>query len=216
MMLKKLLISITIAVSLMGSFDTANAFELPKKKLTYLDRPHFNFGVGFGSTQLVHGGDTIEGRHGFSFRIMAGHHLSKNLIAEVFYQVSSFKFYSPDPVSGADPLLTRAGISEQVIRASYVFDKRRFQPYVSVGVGGYHFFGEDAQTALAFPFNFEVPVSVGLRSFYAKDRFSFDVEFMYRFLFGENQEQDVLNLLNVDKISFNAISIMGTFTFHTF
>lgn len=204
-------------VGLIFSFSSLHAFELTKKKISYLDRPNLTLGIGFGSTQLVNnGGGDIKGKHGFSFRVMAGHHLSKNLIAEVFYQVSGFRFYSPDPVSGAEPLLTRAGISEQVIRASYVFDKKRFQPYISAGIGGYHFFGEDAQTALAFPFNLEVPVSIGLRSFYAKDRFSFDIEFMYRFLFGENQEQDVLNLLNVDKISFNAISIMGTFTFHTF
>ncbi|HMQ11381.1 MAG TPA: hypothetical protein PKC21_01740 [Oligoflexia bacterium] len=205
-----------IFFSLILCLGCAHAFELTKQKTTYLDRPNLTLGIGFGSTQLVAGGDDIKGKHGISFRVMAGHHLSKNLIAEVFYQVSGFRFYSPDPVSGAEPLLTRAGISEQVIRASYVFDKKRFQPYISAGIGGYHFFGEDAQTALAFPFSFEVPVSVGLRSFYAKDRFSFDIEFMYRFLLGENQEQDVLNLLNVDEISFNAISIMGIFTFHTF
>jgi hypothetical protein len=183
------------------------------EKTSFEESKFVSFGAGVGFLDFSRESG-IDGDAGFGFRLSGGHHFNRYLEAEFSYLFSTFRFDSPDPVSPAVSLNTRAGMNQYMMRMILTYPDVLLQPYISAGVGGYDWFGINSETALSFPIHFMFPVSSGVRAYVYRNRISLDLDFTYSFLLGENQTQDTLTLLGLNKVEFDTYSFMGSFTFH--
>jgi hypothetical protein len=193
----------------------ASAFDVVDEKTSYLDSKYVTLGVGLGITGFSHQSG-ISGNTGFGFKVSAGHHFNRYLQAEILYQFSTFYWNTPDPVTPTAALRTRAEMSQEAIRLVALYPAVVAQPFLSVGIGGYNFLGVNQATGLSFPMNFMIPLGAGVQTYLLKNRLSFDVEFNYQILFGENQSADTLAILGLQSVSFNTYSVMGSFVFHLY
>ncbi len=191
----------------------AQAFDVIDQRISFIDSKYVTLGVGLGMTgfSMEKG---ISGDTGFGVRVVAGHHFNKYFQAEIGYQFSTFRFQSPDPVDTTLALDTRAEMNQEWIRILAIYPDVLLQPYISAGIGGYNLFGVNQETALDFSISYYVPLAAGLRAYLYKNKISFDAEYGYQILFGENQSADTLNLLGLNEVSFNTTSIMFTLNFH--
>lgn len=194
---------------------SASAFDVVDRQTSYAGSRFITLGVGLGFTGFAHQAG-ISGNTGFGLRVSAGHPFSRYLQAEILYQFSTFTWNSPDPISPASFLKTRAELNQEVIRLIALYPAVLAQPFVSVGFGGYAFTGVDQETGLDFPIDFQIPVGAGVRSYVYKNRISLDLEFNYQFLIGENQPADTLQILALDRVAFDTYSVMASFTLYLF
>ncbi|MCB1198967.1 MAG: hypothetical protein KDK51_11385, partial [Deltaproteobacteria bacterium] len=165
---------------------------------------------GFGS------GGAVEGKLGPAFQFGLIHPLTQWMDLELIYQFSTFRFDSPDPIVVSQTINSRTGMHQELLRAVFYLPYTMGQPFLSAGIGGYHFTGLDNKTGLNLPLAFEVPVGAGFRGYIFKNHISLQFEYVYHFLFGENQSTSTLALMNRDEFRFNAYTLMGSFTFHFF
>jgi len=213
--LTKLVFSLVILVTILLSSPRGQCFDVMDRRISYEDSKYVTLGAGLGFTgfSLQEG---ISGDKGFGFRVSAGHHFNRYLQAEIVYQFSTFTFRSPDPIAPNSSLHTRAAMNQELLRFILSYPTVLAQPYISLGIGGYDLIGVNGETALSFPIDFEFPISAGIRAYIYKNLTSVDFDFTYHILFGENQPQDTLSLLDLNKISFNTYSFMISFSFHLF
>jgi len=191
------------------------AFDVLDRKTTFEDSKFITLGAGLGATGFLRQ-KGISGDTGFGFRVSAGHHFNRYLQAEIVYQFSTFEFSSPDPIAPTQFLHTRAAMNQEVLRFVISYPTVLAQPFLSIGFGGYDWVGVNQETALSFPMNFQIPFAAGIRSYIYENVVSFDIEFGYQLLFGENQSSDTLTLLGLNKVSFDTFSAMASFVFHLF
>jgi len=185
------------------------------KNKSYINTKYISFGVGSGTIGFANQ-EGISGNTGFSIRGTAGHHLNRYVQLLFMYQFSNFEFDSPDPLNTSATINTNASMNQESLRAVFSYPSLFVQPYLSAGIGGYNWFGVSRETTLSFPIQLYVPTAIGFRIFLIKNLFSFDAEFSYDWMFGENQKQSTLGLLNINKVSFDTYGITGTFTWHLF
>jgi hypothetical protein len=214
-MKKRILQSWLLGTVILCAVSPARAFDVVDRQTSFSDSKFVSLAAGFGLTGFSHQ-KGISGNTGFGFKVSAGHPFSRYLQGEILYQFSTFNWDSPDPVAPASFVKTRASLNQEVIRLIALYPALLAQPFVTVGFGGYQFTGVSQITGLSFPMNFEIPLGAGVRSFVYKNRLSFDVEFNYQILFGENQSPDTLALLGLNKVSFNTYSIMASIVFYMF
>ncbi len=193
----------------------AHAFDIVHEKTSYLDSKYVTLGIGLGVAGLMNESG-VQGDTGFGVRITAGHHFSRYWQAELSYQFSFFDLRSPDPINPTQLLRSGAQMNQVVLRGILLYPAVMMQPYLSAGVGGYDLFGVAQRTALRFPMNFQIPIAAGVQGYIYKNMISFDAEFSYQFLLGENQPQDILTVLGLNRVRFDAYSVMMSFTFHLF
>jgi hypothetical protein len=214
----KLRIAITglfMPVLLILASSSASAFDVIDRQTGYIDSKYITLGTGLGFTGFSQT-TGVDGDLGFGFRVTGGHHFNRYLQFELIYELSTFRFRSPDPVNPATQLSTRAEMNQEILRFVLTYPDLLLQPFVSAGVGGYNWFGVDDETALSFPIDFSLPLAAGLRAYIYKNLISMNFDFNYYILFGENQSDDTLALLGLDEVSFDTYSFMTTFTFHFF
>lgn len=192
-----------------------HAFEYVDEKTSYSNHKFLTLRLGMGSQTFVKN-DSVNGTPGFSFQVALLHPLTKWMDLELMFQYANFKFASPDPIIADQSVETRTWMHGQVLRTLLYYPKVMAQPFVSVGVGGYRFRGLESKTALDFGYALQVPVGAGVRAYIAKNKVSVQAEYIYHFLFGDNQSASTLSLLNLDKFDINAYTIMGSFSFHFF
>jgi len=183
----------------------ALSFDVNHKNQSFVGTRYVTFGIGVGMTGFARQ-QGIQGDPGFGLRITAGHQFNRYFDAELFYQFSTFRFDSPDSINPASSLNTRA--------VSYPL--AFIQPFVSAGIGGYNLVDINRETALSFPFDFELPLAAGVRTYLLRNLISLDVEFTYHLLFGTNQSVDTLALLGLSKLEFDTYSALVSVTFHMF
>ena len=193
----------------------AGAFEALSSGKSYPDIRYLEVGLGAGALGFARQ-ENIDGNLGFSIRLSAAHPLNRYVQIQFNYQFSHFDFASPDPLDTSSNIRTDASMNQESIVARFLYPRFAIQPYLSAGLGGYSWSGVDRETTLSFPMNLFVPLSAGLRTYFVKNLISFDAEFSYHLLFGENQSADTLALINRDRVSFDTYGITGTFQFHLF
>jgi len=191
------------------------SFEVVDEKQSFDNLKFLSLRLGIGAQTFLKG-DDIDGSLGPAFELGVGHQLFKGVDLEFLYQFSSFNFESPDPIVLNQPLRTRTGMHHQILRSIFYIPHTMGQPFVSIGVGGYFFTGLDDQTALDFGYGFQVPVGAGFRGFFLKNKISVQFEYMYHILFGENQSDATLTLLNRQDFGTDAFTLMGSFGFYFF
>jgi len=191
------------------------AFEVVDEKQSYENLKFLSLRLGMGAQTFIKG-DDVDGSLGPAFEMALGHQFRKGLDFELLYQFSSFNFESPDPIVLNQPLRTRTGMHSQILRSVFYIPTTMGQPFVSVGVGGYFFSGLDAETTLDFGYGFQVPVGVGFRGFFLKNKISVQFEYMYHVLLGDNQADANLALLNRNSFGMDAYTLMGSFGFYFF
>ena len=194
---------------------TSRAFDVIDRNLTYVESRYMVLGVGLGFQDFARQSG-FDGSMGFGFRISAAHNFNRFLAADLYYQLTTFRFSSPDPINPRALLNTRAAMNEECLRVLLFYPATVIQPYLSAGVGGYGFIGTNQETALSFPINLQLPVGAGVRSYIYKNRISLDFDFSYHFLFGENQDAQTLALLGIKRVSFDTYSLMASFMFHLY
>lgn len=204
---------VALLVSLLPS--QTYAFEYVDKKESFENLKYLSFRLGAGVHSFVDN-DNVDGVPGPAFQFAISHQLVKGIDLEFLYQFSTFRFMSPDPIVTDQTIDSRTGMHQEMIRAIFYLPTTMGQPFVSAGVGGYHFTKLDRKTALDLPFAFEVPVGAGFRAYLLKNQISLQFEYTYHFLFGENQSDSTLGLMNKDEFRFNAYTLMGSFSFHFF
>ena len=193
----------------------ASAFEYVDQKESYENFRYVTLRLGMGAHTFTNG-DDVDGTLGPAFQLGILHPLAKGIDLEFIYQFSTFRFDSPDPIIATQSVNSRTGMHQELLRAIFYLPSTMGQPFVSVGVGGYHFTGLDSKTALDLPYGFEVPVGAGFRGYLMKNQISLQFEYMYHFLFGENQSASTLALMNRPDFKLNAYTLMGSFSFHFF
>ncbi len=213
--MKRLLSGLALA-SIIGAAvipGASRAFDVVDRKTSYVDSKFVTLGLGMGIVGFARQSG-VSGDLGFGFKLTGGHHFNQYLAAEILYQFATFPLDSPDPVVAGAKLHTRAESHQEVIRGVLTYPAVVAQPFLTAGIGGYSFSGVDKETGLNFPIGFQIPLGAGVQSYVYKDVLSFDIEFNYQFLFGENQSADTLTLLGVPKVAFDTYSVMATFTLH--
>ncbi|MFH1263349.1 MAG: outer membrane beta-barrel protein [Pseudomonadota bacterium] len=194
----------------------SSAFDVVDRRESFLDSKYITLGVGLGTTGFSQQMG-VSGNTGFGFRVTAGHQFSRYLNAEILYQLSTFAWNTPDPVSPTTATLrTRAELNQEAIRLIALYPAVAAVPFVTVGFGGYALTGVSSATGLDFSQNFMIPFGAGVRTYLYENKISFDVEFNYQILFGLNQSADTLKILGLKEVSFNTYSLMATFGFHLF
>lgn len=212
--MKKIKIYLVVGF-LLGLSGSVQAFEYVDQKKSYENLKYLSFRLGMGVHTFVQN-DDVDGTPGPAFQFGILHPLTKGIDLEFMYQFSTFRFDSPDPIVANQTVDTRTGMHQELLRAIFYIPTTMGQPFISGGIGGYHFTGLDSKTALDLSYAFEVPVGAGFRGYIMKNQISFQFEYVYHFLFGENQSASTLALMNRNDFKFNAYTLMGSFTFHFF
>lgn len=192
-----------------------HAFDYPGSHKSFAHTKYLSLGVGSGYVNF-HNQKGVDFGPGFAIKFRAGHAINKYFEVAFTYQYSNFAVNSPDPLNNASAISTYASMNQESIQLYAYYPKWFVQPYVSSGIGGYSMTGMDRSTALSFPFDVFIPLNVGVKTYFHKNIISFDTEFGYQWIMGENQEADTLNLLNVSEVALNAYHLTGVFTFHIF
>ena len=193
---------------------SAQAFEYVNEKKSFENHRELSLILGLGIDQLIHSDGVEGGNPGFLFQTGFGHRISQWFGADFIYQVSTFRFLSPDPIDPAANINTRTGLHKEYVRLKLFYPKVAAQPYIGVGFGGYQFSGLDGATALSISPNIFIPLSAGVQTFVYKNSVSLDVDFSYHLFFGEGQNQLTLDTLGLNKFSLNMFSLVGGFRFH--
>lgn len=192
-----------------------HAFEYVDARQSYEKNRFLSFDLGLGYSDFINT-KNIATKPGFGLRVGLGHPFSKFLYGELYYQLGVTKFQSPDPVDSDLTLESTATMHQEVFRILLKDFRVAAMPYLSIGVGSYQFTGLDSKTSLAFPAALQIPIGAGLKAYILKDIISFNADFSYHFVFGENQSQSVLSTLGRNKVGFDFYSLMLGFEFHCF
>lgn len=205
---------ILTTVLLLSITSNAHAFEIVNQQKSYENVRLFSLGLGLGTTQFVNANGVNSGAPGFSMQATLGHRFNQYLEAQFVYNLSTIRFDSPDPIDPSVNVNTREGLNQELLKLKIFYPKVVAQPYISVGFGGYQFFGVDSETAMTASSYMEVPIGVGFQTFIYKNSISLDFDFTYHWMFGENQNGTTLNFLNLSSVEFDMFSMVGGFSFH--
>lgn len=202
------------ALVLMALTAPAMAFDSLGGR-SYADTRYMNVGLGAGATGFARQ-KGIDGDLGFGLRLTAGHALNRFVDIQFNYQFSNFDLRSPDPLDPTARVGTNASMHQESIVAALRYPRYFAQPYVSAGVGGYAWTGVDRETTLSFPMNVFFPLAAGVRTYLVRNFLSFDAEFSYQWILGEDQDADTLALIGASEVAFDTYSVTGTLQFHLF
>jgi hypothetical protein len=182
---------------------------------SYIGSRFLYAGAGFGFSQVV-GYSGISGGPGFSFDLTIGHDFSQSLSLDFLYRVSLAPIKTNSPVNPTLKIGSTLLFNGESLRLKYKYPRYNLQPFIYAGVGIYNFTSVDSKSGLEFPLNMQIPLGIGMIYYVYKDEVSLSTSFDWQVLFGENQRQEILNLLNVQKISFDLYSVMFMVTWHVF
>ncbi|MEZ4845797.1 MAG: hypothetical protein R2877_02180 [Bdellovibrionota bacterium] len=202
----------TLIFSLIST--SSMAFEVVNENKSYENNRLFSFDMGLGVSRIARGEGVGNVNPGFVFTTGIGHRINQWLEAQFVYNLSTIRFSSPDPITPASNITSRAGLNQEYIQLKAYYPKVVAQPYISAGFGGYQFFGVNSETAMSFSPNMEVPLGAGFEAFIFKNSVSLNFDFTYHMLLGENQDATTLSILGLNKVSFDIYSITGGFSFH--
>jgi hypothetical protein len=206
---------VVFCTTLLWFAPAARSFEVVNERLSYADNKYLSLRSDLGFTGFAQT-KGVDAKAGFGLRVGAGHTLNQFMEAEFIYQLSTFRLLSPDPIDPSVRLSTRAGMNQEVIRLNFMVPRLLLQPFVTVGFGAYDLFDVNRETVLNFPSRMQVPLGAGVRAYTHRNNISFNLEFNYQLLFGEDQKPDALALLGLREVSFNTYSFMAGFLFHFF
>ncbi|MEZ4703794.1 MAG: outer membrane beta-barrel protein [Bdellovibrionota bacterium] len=214
-MSKKFFFVVFLFFAGLGSSGVCDAFEYVHLKESYEKNRYLAFDAGLGFSKLSFA-DNVRSTTGFGMRAGLGHHFSKFLFGEFYYQVAWLGLRSPDPVDPTLVLDSTAVFHQEVLRVLIKDFRVAAMPYLSAGIGAYQFSGVDSSSSLSFPTGIEFPIGVGIKAFLHKDIISLNADFTYHFLLGENQSSSTLQVINRNKVAFDAYSVMVGFEFNFF
>lgn len=203
----------TILLSLL-TVTSASAFEIVNEKKSYENNRLFSYDLALGISRFSNGKGVGNVNPGFVFQTGIGHRINQWLEAQFVYNLSTIRFSSPDPITPASNITSRAGLNQEYIQLKAFYPRVVAQPYISAGFGSYQFFGVNSETAMAFNPNFEIPLGAGFETFIFKNNISLNFDFTYHMLLGENQDATTLGILGLSEVSFDMYSITGGFSFH--
>jgi hypothetical protein len=192
----------------------ANAFEIVNEQKSFENDRLFSLNLGLGINHIAYGKGMESSNPGMVIQTAIGHRINQWLEAQLVYQISTFRFNSPDPIAPTSVINTRTGLHQEYVLLKAYYPYVVAQPYLSVGFGSYQFFGLNSETALSFPAAFEIPFGAGFQTFIYKNTISLDFDFTYHMILGENQDATTLNFIRRSSVSFDIYSIIGGFSFH--
>jgi hypothetical protein len=205
-----------LCLLLLMASSGAQAFEYVDEKVSYVNHKFLSFRVGLGTHTFVEN-DFVDGKPGFSAVLGLQHTVTDGIDLEFYYQFSTFLFDSPDPILTGQTIETRTGMHQEVLRAIFYYPRTMAQPFISAGLGGYHFTGLNSETVLDFgSYALQAPIGAGLRGYLKKNVLSFQFEYTYHWMWNDQQSDETLSILGIEDFQVDGYSLMASFTFHWF
>ncbi len=177
-------------------------FDSLSKQESYLNIRRGQMLLGFTAGALISDSGVTNNGEDFGFRLGFGYSFTRRLRLEFIYQFSVIPFESPDPLSSGTRQ-TNFHFNSETFRLVYRYDRSKLIPYGFLGLGLYQLSGISSNTGLDFSTDVHMPAGLGIETYLYKDRFSLALEYAYHFMFDENQDSGVLNLLSLDEVSFD-------------